>query len=220
MEYDRAAASTLPKPEMPDLSAWLATLTRFAEHIRGLVADGIESGTFDEDNAEEFEALLSAAAPAEAAAIETVSAGLPYDLPSSLHVFFLDASSEIRFHYAYDLGDDAPDGVPSWLSGGELPDPLFSADKLAEYLADAQHYAANSGIADFPEDQAIWNRSFPFFRYNNSDFLAFDPASNADDPCVIHLNHEGDPSLIARNLAAFLIEWPRICFVGPGDYYD
>jgi len=87
-------------------------------------------------------------------------------------------------------------------------------------VADARQYADNSGIADFPEDQEIWKRSIPFFRFNNADFLAFDPLGDPDDPYVIHLDHEGDPRLVSRNLASFLIEWPRICYVGPGDIYD
>ena len=223
MEYVPANAIALPKPAMPDLTDWIATINRFAENMRQTVSDGLESGAFDKEDAEEFETFLTVAPVSDSSFIDTLSEDLPYTLPSTLRDFFLTATAELNFRYAYDLGDNAPDGVSSWLRGGELasiPDPVFSAAKLPEYLADVQNYADTSGIADYPEDQAIWKRSIPFFRYNNSNFLALDPILDAEDPPVILLDHEGDPRLIARNLAAFLIEWPRTCYIGPGDYYD
>ncbi|MEM6473880.1 MAG: hypothetical protein AAF802_30270 [Planctomycetota bacterium] len=223
MEYVPADASELPKSALPDLTAWVSTICRFAHHMRRMVSDGIASGALDEDDAEEFETVLTVAPTAEPSGIDAISSALPYSLPSVLRDFFITASSEISFRYAYDLGDDAPDGVPSWVRGGEMasiPDPIFSAQKLEAYVADARNYAATSGISDFPEDQEAWNRSIPFFRFNNSNFLALDPVLDAADPFVILLDHEGDPRLIARNLAGFLVEWPRICYVGPGDYYD
>jgi hypothetical protein len=221
MEYIPADALALPKPSMPDLAAWVATLQRFANHMRRMVADGLASGTLDNHDAEEFETVLTVAPPADST--DGATAALLSKLPLALRHFFVTASAEISFRYAYNLGDNAPDGVPSWVRGGEMasiPDPIFSLAKLADYLADANNYANNSGIADFPEAQAVWRRSLPFFRYNNSSFLALDPVLDPDDPFVVFLDHEGDPKLIARNLAAFLTEWPQICYAGPGDYYD
>lgn len=221
MEYVPNRAVALPKPPMPAIPEWIATLNRFADHMRGLVASAVASGTLDKDEAEEFETVLTVAPPLDSN--DSIAATLSNTLPSVLSDFFHYGSAEISFRYAYNLGKLAPDGVSSSVRGGELasiPDPIFSAAKLAEYFADAQNYADNSGIADFPEDQAIWKRSFPFFRFNNSNFLAFDPVLDPDDPFVILLDHEGEPKLIARNLAAFLIEWPRVCYIGPADYYE
>ena len=221
MKYVPTDAIALPKPAMPDVAAWIATLQRFVAHVRRMVADGLESGALDNDDAEEFETVLTVAPPADVT--DAFTAALLEKLPTSLRDFFVGASAEISFRYAYYVGDNATDGVPSWVRGGEMasiPDPIFSLAKLAEYWTDANNYADNSGIADFPEDQAVWKRSLPFFRYNNSNFLALDPIIDSDDPFVIFLDHEGEPKLIARNLAAFLTEWPRVCYVGPGDFYD
>lgn len=223
MEYDPTMARELPQPSMPDLGAWVETWKRFASHMRKMVDDRLKAGVLDPDDADEFETVLAVSPPIDTAALTELSKSLPYDLPRPLRDFFLNGSAEITFRYAFDLGVDAPEGLRSWIHGGEMAsvaDPVFSAEKLSAYVTDAREYADNSGIADFPEDQEIWKRSIPFHRFNNADFLAFDPVDDPDDPYVIHLDHEGDPKLVSRNLASFLIEWPRICYVGPGDICD
>jgi hypothetical protein len=207
---------------MPDLPAWIATLERFAAHLRALIDQRIKSGSLDADAAEELGAVLTVAPPADPAALADLCRSLPYALPKSLRDLFVHGSAEISFHYFFDLGDAKPAGFRSRIHGGELPDvpdPIFSVEKLPAYLADAREYADVSGISDFPEVQEIWKRAIPFHRFNNADFLAFDPVEDPVDPYVIHLDHEGEPKLIARNLAGFLREWPRVCYVGPGEIY-
>ena len=120
MDYVPANANELPKSAFPDLPAWVSTISRFADHMRQMVSDGIASGALDEDDAEEFETVLSVAPTAEPSDIDAISSALPYSLPSVLRDLFITASSEISFRYAYDLGDDAPDGVPAWVRGGEM----------------------------------------------------------------------------------------------------
>lgn len=223
MDYDPKQARELPQASMPDLETWLDNMRRFVVHMQSLVHTRLEAGILDADDAEEFETKLAVDPPLAAEALGDLESSLSCELPPPLKEFFLTASSGIGFHFAIDLGDAAPEGCPSWVRGGELPylpDPIFSASKMNEFQADARQYAATSGLADFPEVQAVWDRCVPFFRFNNADFLALDPIDDARDPYVVHLNHEGDPQLVSRNLASFLIEWPRVCYIGPGQISD
>lgn len=196
----------------------MADTQRFIKRLSSIVANKI-------DGEVKSEAFFFADPPSGASALKRVEKFLPYSIPNPLRTFFLKGSAEVRFRYRWQPSKEvmcASQNIPPLIYGGMhicFPDPVFSIFRMYDYVEDARDYASWSGISDFPEEQEIWNRAAPFFRWNNFDFLAFDSIVDPIDPYVIYLSHESGSHFLSRNLASFLIEWQRCCYFGPGDIY-
>jgi len=69
---------------------------------------------------------------------------------------------------------------------------LGPASDLADYCGAVGEWAKNTWIADFPEQQSIWESAFPFLRLDNGDDLALDLRTDGSDPPVAYLSHDDE----------------------------
>jgi len=201
---------------MPRVKKWLSDMRRFLKRVTPIIAESIRRNLNEE-------VFISVDPPSPI--LRSAEKILPYSIPKPLRDFFQKGSAEVRFRYSWQPSEEVRSkfqNLPQFIYGGmdlSYPDPVFSVYRLYDYVDDARDYASWSGISDIPEEQEIWNRSIPFSRWNNADFLAFDPIVDPLDPYIVYLGHESGARFLSRNLASFLIEWQRCCYFGPGDIY-
>ncbi|HZJ14129.1 MAG TPA: hypothetical protein VFD27_03720, partial [Chthoniobacteraceae bacterium] len=69
-------------------------------------------------------------------------------------------------------------------------------------------------VGDF--GHALWCRAAVFLEVCNGDCLGLDIESNAADPPVAYLLHDGEESnYISRSFSEFLASWSELSFIGP-----
>jgi hypothetical protein len=172
-----------------DYAAWVERARRFAEKLARVPGADVRSTVIAE--------------PAAGAQLASVEQQLGRPLTQSLREFFTIGSAHLDCHYAFE---------PENLFGGARLGPL---SELPEFSRSAAEWAAETWVADAPDQHAMWTSALPFVRMNNGDYLALDPRSADIDPPILYLNHDDDSSVIATDLATFLNAWERLAYVGP-----
>jgi hypothetical protein len=172
-----------------DYAAWVERARRFVEQLARVPGADVRPT-----------AIAGPAARTELAAVEN-QLGRP--LTPSLRELFTIGSAHLDCHYAFE---------PENLFGGARLGPL---SELPEFSRSAAEWAAETWVADAPDQHAMWTSALPFVRMVNGDYLALDPRSADSDPPIVYLNHDDDSSVIAPDLATFLHAWERLAYVGP-----
>jgi hypothetical protein len=182
-----------------DYAAWVERARRFVEELARVPGTDIRST-----------AVAPLAASAQLAAVEQQ---LGLTLPGSLRAFFTLGSAGVDCHYAYEPGDGVLGNIlpdENRIFGGARLGPL---SELPAFARSAAEWAAETWVAEVPDQQALWTSALPFARMDNGDYLAV--ALGGPDPPVVYLNHDDDSSVIAPSLAEFLHAWERLAYLGP-----
>lgn len=153
-------------------------------------------GTFTE-----IEIEIGFVAPLLPRDMERLKSRLPAIIPPPLELFFVECAASVTFHYL--ICNDLAGGGK--ICSAELPDRFDEMYGCGEALGNI-----NKEISD------RWKSSFPLIAMRNGDFIAFDMATNAENPPIIYLSHDEE---IIRTLAncfeEFLDTWARINYAGP-----
>jgi hypothetical protein len=188
-----------------DMRAWIERARQFAEHLQQL---GVQ-----------FEELtFSSAPPLDANKLTRSTSTAPNPIPVSLRRFFEEGAGELELHYIWDPVPAQRLAVFRKILPGMNPNggAVFGpASRLVEYQADCRDFAMEDWPSDDPEAQQQWLRAVPFLRMPSAEYLALDPGLDQTNPPVIWLPHFGDTHIVSPNFASFLLEWERLCYVGP-----
>ena len=175
-----------------DYAAWVERARRFVEELARVRGAGIRSTVV--------------ATPAASEQVTAVERQLGLALPSSLVELFTHGSAGVDCRYVFEPDHETP------IFGGARLGPL---SELPDYSRSVAEWAAETWVAEEPDQQAIWRAALPFMRMANGDYLALDLRNGELDPPVLYLNHDDDSSIIAPDLATFLLAWERLAYVGP-----
>lgn len=175
-----------------DYAAWVERARRFVEDLARVPGAEVRSTVI--------------AGPAASAQLAAVEKQLGRPLTPSLGEFFTTGSAHLDCHYAFEPKRETE------IFGGARLGPLSELPAFSKSIAE---WAAETWVADAPDQQAIWTSALPFVRMVNGDYLALDLRGDARDPPVVYLNHDDDSVVIGPNLAAFLEAWERLAYVGP-----
>ena len=184
-----------------DYAAWVERARRFVENVARVPGADVRSA--------------SIAGPAASVQLAAVEQQLGRPLTHSLRELFTTGSAHLDCHYVLEPGDGVLDGIlpdEKRIFGGARLGPL---SELPEFSRSIGGWAAETWVADAPDQHAIWTSALPFARMANGDSLALDLRAQDSDPPVVYLNHDDDSSVIAPNLAAFLDAWERLAYIGP-----
>lgn len=184
-----------------DYAAWVERARRFVEDLARLPGAGVRSA--------------NAAAPATRADLAGVEKELGIPLPDSLRELFARGAGMIDCQFVFEPEGAALDDIlphEKRIFGGARLGPL---SELPDFSRAAADWAAETWVAEAPDQQAIWQAALPITRMVNGDYLALDRRDRAPDPPVVYLNHDDESSVIAPNLVAFLNAWERLAYVGP-----
>ena len=182
-----------------DYAGWVERARRFVAELARVPGATVRSTTVEP--------------PATTAQLAAVEQQLGLTLPESLREFFVSGSAALDCHYVVEPGDGVLDDIlpdESHIFGGARLGPL---SELQEFSRSVAEWAAETWVAEAPDQHAIWTSALPFARMNNGDYLAL--ALSDPDPPVVYLNHDDDSSVIAPGLAAFLHAWERLAYLGP-----
>jgi hypothetical protein len=187
-----------------DYAAWVVRAQAFTERLA---------------HAEDAEVHPSAVSPPLAEAdLRAVERALGPTLPSSLRAFFTRGAASLDCRYAFEPDGPALDHLRELLPheiriyGGARLGPAAELPDFARYVGE---WAADTWVAESPDQKAIWKAALPFAALDNGDYLALDLRNDEADPPVVYLNHDEESSVIAPNFVAFLGAWERLCYLGP-----
>lgn len=187
-----------------DYAAWVARARAFTERLAHLEGAVVSSSAVASPT---FEAHLAA-----------VERALGPPLPPPLRAFFTRGAAGLDCRYALEPDGRALDQLRDVLPheiriyGGARLGP---ASDLPDLSRSVRAWAADTWVADYPDQKTIWECALPFVALANGDYLALDLRADESDPPVIYLNHDDDGAVIAPNLPAFLSAWERLGYLGP-----
>ena len=165
----------------------------------------------------EVESEVKIARPISAKKLNALESQLGRTIPKTLRAFLERGSSGFEFSYKWTPVDEQAAVVKSVFHGNTMwgRGEFCKVTAFSEWLADCKSWAANTWVAEYPQDLAFWTQSFPILRMDCADFLALDQHSPADDPAVVYLSHDDESKRIAPSFTVFLREWERLHYVGP-----
>jgi hypothetical protein len=194
---------------------WVRKAKEFTEGLSQQVAGKVESQATIEP-------------PLSAAALDSLISKLGRPLPAMLRAFLERGSGGMDFSYHWTASGSQAVAIKSiyrvkeyvW-GGGEF----CKAAHFEQWLRDCKEWAAETWVAEYPDDLAFWTQSFPILRMDTADFLGLDCRTLKDDPAVVYLSHDDESKIIASSFTAFLAEWERLHYIGPDvslldAYYD
>jgi len=182
-----------------DYAGWVERARRFVEELARVPGANIKSTTVEP--------------PAAHTQVAAVEQQLGLTLPTSLREWFMSGSAGLDCHYVVEPGAGVLDVIlpdETGIFGGARLGPL---SELPEFSRSVAEWAAETWVAEVPDQQAIWTSALPFARMDNGDYLAL--ALGSSDPPVVYLNHDDDSSVIAPSLAEFLHAWEHLAYLGP-----
>jgi hypothetical protein len=94
---------------------------------------------------------------------------------------------------------------------------LCDASQLQEYQLCCDDWAAamkEHGDYESEDDLRLWNTCVPFAAVGNGDYLGLDVATNASEPPVAYLSHEGESSTLSLSFEQFLNDWEAMSYIG------
>jgi len=183
-----------------DYAAWVERARRFVEGLARLPGAEVRS--------------TSVAPPATGADLAAVEKALG-PLPGSVRELFTLGAESLDCRYAFEAEGAALDDIlphEKRIFGGVRFGPL---GELPDFSRAAAEWAAETWVAEAPDQHAIWTAALPFAPMVNGDYLALDRRNGEPDPPVVYLNHDDESTVIAANLVAFLNAWERLAYVGP-----
>ena len=196
-----------------DYRNWIREAERFVAHVPSLTG--------------EVEHEFRAAPPLNRAALADLDKSLRLKIPPPVARFLEHGSGGCMTHYLWE-----PTGQPAgrlrtilnrpYVFGGA---PLCDSQRFAQWQEWCVEGATETGIADWPEEKALWLRAFPFAGMSDGDFLALDLERGTADPPVVYLCHDDQSRMLSRSFDDFLEEWRRLCYIGPHpelleDFFD
>jgi hypothetical protein len=190
-----------------DFALWVSRARAFTRGLRRVAGATIRS----ED----------ASSPATDSDVRIVEGELGVALPALLRKFLTEGSAALNCSYAFEPGGDACEALEmvlpdqARLFGGARLGPL---SELAENARAVRDWAADTWVADVPDQRSLWEAAIPFLRLDNGDYLALDPQTNASNPPVAYLCHDDDSFLIAAGFQDFLTAWEQLCYLGPEEW--
>lgn len=184
-----------------DYAAWVERARRFVNQLARVPRAAVRS--------------TSVAPPAAIAEVATVEKELGVALPGSLRELFTLGSAGLDCHYVFEPDAGVIDAIlpdETRIFGGARLGPL---PELPAFSGSAVEWAAETWVAEMPDQAAIWKAALPFAQMDNGDYLALDLRSADLDPPIVYLNHDDDSLVLASDLATFLNAWERLVYVGP-----
>jgi hypothetical protein len=184
-----------------DHGAWVERACRFVEELARLPGAEVRA--------------TNVASPASQADLNAIETELGLTLTDSLRELFALGAGGLDCHYVFEPDDGALGKLlphEKRIFGGARLGPL---SELPDFSRAAAEWAAETWVAETPDQQAIWRSALPFARMDNGDYLALDRRGAEPDPPVVYLNHDDDSSIVAPSLVAFLNAWERLAYVGP-----
>jgi hypothetical protein len=189
-----------------DYRRWVRDLKRFVAGVPALAG--------------EVEHELTVGPPLGRSALEDLGKSLRLEVPRPVARFLAEGSGRCTCHYRWEPTGQQARRLRGVLGRKDVFGQLSLCDsgQLARWQEWCVEGATETGLADEPEDKALWLRAFPFAFMSHGDFLALDLEGGAEDPPVTYLCHDDKSRVLNRSFDDFLVEWSRICYVGPDRY--
>jgi len=195
---------------MNDYSRWIDDLVRFKALIEALPGDK--------------DVTLKVKPGASESRMAKLDSDLSAELPKSIKSFLRTGSSGMEFRYYWQ-----PSGERASIVSGLFPgkDAIFGG---GGWICNIDELVVNRSIAldfgsdfkaEFPEEGALWSRSFPFFELSNGDMLGLYAGENhSDDETewpVAFLDHDGcgHSRIIESSFDEFMQAWAHLCYISP-----
>jgi hypothetical protein len=191
---------------MMDYRDWIRDLDRFVADVPSLAG--------------EVEHQITVAPPLKRDALANLDKSLRLKIPRPVAQFLERGSGGCVSHYFWEPTGPQAERLRSILDrqyvfGGV---PLCDSRNLAQWQDWCVEGATETGLADEPAEKSLWLRAFPFAFMSHGDFLALDLEHGSGDPPVVYLCHDNKSRLLSRSFDDFLVQWRRLCYIGPDLY--
>jgi hypothetical protein len=126
----------------------------------------------------------------------TSTSKVPANTPEPLRVLLDSCGGKLSFRYE--------ERIEGRRIAGSFD---LDAALLGKLKAGCRKWAKETWIAEYPEEQRIWLKAFPFAELRNGDFLALDGGTAVANPAVVRLRHDDSSEEVSPSLGDFLTAW-------------